>query len=107
MDFSFKTLGKAEFIKIRPNHFKIEALFGSLYYQNEEYKIYDAHFKYPSEHRVRDYGNASLMGRDMLLKCRPLQSVWAEPSSFWWCYSRGMTTCRWRRLVTTGLAIAS
>jgi hypothetical protein len=32
--------------------FKLLGEFGAVFYQNIEYRIYDVHFKYPSEHRV-------------------------------------------------------
>lgn len=50
--FKFKTLNQAEMIKVGPNHLKILGNFGSVFYQNIEYRAYDVHFKYPSEHRV-------------------------------------------------------
>ena len=52
VDFKMVTLHKAEVVKIAKNHLKMLGEFGQIYYQNIEYRIYDVHFKYPSEHRV-------------------------------------------------------
>ena len=52
IDFSFRVLNRAELIKVSENHLKIMGEFGAIFYQNIEYRIYDLHFKYPSEHRI-------------------------------------------------------
>ena len=52
IDFKFETLHRVELIKVAKNHLKMLGEFGAVFYQNIEYRIYDVHFKYPSEHRV-------------------------------------------------------
>lgn len=86
VDFKLTTLHKAEMIKVAKNHLKMLGEFGKIYYQNIEYRIYDVHFKYPSEHRVSIPINFQssilivlrLMVFVMLWNCRFLVSVSME-----------------------------
>lgn len=55
IDFQLKTLKTSELIKVAKNHMKIIGEFGAVFYQSVEYRIYDVHFKYPSEHRVSSF----------------------------------------------------
>lgn len=94
IDFKFKTINQLELIKVGPNHLKIMADFGSVYYQNIEYRIYDAHFKYPSEHRVIFFiTDFRLMASGMLWSSRfPLLALKGLNLLLMFCLS-GMISC--------------